>query len=432
MATLIPLYDYSMYKKIPNTEIFLVTDDCRSLLFAPLNEEIYSIDDVSAREIFLASSIDEVADDELRDFLRDMVEKSPRPDVSREELITKTTKLSLIPNNVCNLRCSYCYSSAGRNQSVIEPDKLMAALDWYIDKQRVGDSSLSIFITGGGEPLATWPITSMAIAYASQRAEAQKIPLYTSVITNGTLITSEKIDFLKNYHCKIGVSFDVLEDLQNLNRGQYEKVCEALQMLRNSGMRVMINTTITPSSVDKMGEIIDEVIEKYAFVEQFTMEPVTAAGLFKSAGELRRFYDIFFISYMEASEKAKKAALNLRFTFDDALRGVTKRHCPGKFALTPSGKISVCHLVSSPMEGRFSDCIYGEVSDKGVNIDLLRFDELYHRNVFSYQECNDCIAKWSCGGECMTRRATYPRKYLEEVCRFNRRIVETLIVRTVY
>ncbi len=418
-----------MYRKIPNTDLFLVYNNRGALLFAPLNEEIYTIDRESAHAILSASSIDAVADSELRDFLVQLVANAPLLSVTRDEPIEKTTKLSLIPNNICNLKCSYCYSASGRNQSVIDEGKLKIALDWFVSRERVGEKPLSIFITGGGEPLATWSTTSMAIEYASRLATGQGINLYISVITNGTLITDDKIQFLKRYGCKIGVSFDVLEDLQNLNRGQYEKVNNALKALHSSSLRVMINTTITPSSVGRIEEIVDTVIEKYPFVEQFTMEPVTAVQLFDSSADLRIFYDTFFDAYFKAKQRADEVGLNLRFTFDDALRGITKRHCPGKFALTPSGKISVCHLVSSPLEKRFDECVYGEIGEKGLYIDQEKFCGLYSHNVFAYPECTDCIAKWSCGGECFTRRSTYPQEYFTEICRFNRRIVEHNILK---
>ena len=162
------------------------------------------------------------------------------------------------------------------------------------------------------------------------------------------------------------------------------------------------------------------------------MEPVTSVGLFESAARLRSFYDDFFREYVLCSAMARREGIPLRFTFDDETRGVTPRHCPGKFCLTPTGKISVCHLVSSPREGRFSDCVYGEVTDDGqVRIGDGRFGRFYDRNVCSYTHCRDCFAKWDCGGECMTRRDTYPADYLDEVCRFNRRFVRYRLLKAI-
>ena len=135
---------------------------------------------------------------------------------------------------------------------------------------------------------------------------------------------------------------------------------------------------------------------------------------------MREFYDTFQTEYFQAKNIARNHGLNLRFTFDDAHRGITIRHCPGKLAITPSGKITVCHLVSSPHEPRFDECTYGMIADKGIVFDKAKFGELYDRNLFTYPECADCVAKWQCGGECLTRRSTYPVEYMAEVCRFNR------------
>ena len=44
-------------------------------------------------------------------------------------------------------------------------------------------------------------------------------------------------------------------------------------------------------------------------------------------------------------------------------------------------------------------------------------------NLFSYERCQDCFAKFSCGGECMTRNTIYPASYMEQVCKFNRRFI---------
>ena len=126
---------------------------------------------------------------------------------------------------------------------------------------------------------------------------------------------------------------------------------------------------------------------------------------------------------MKSKEIADKNGVPLRFTFDDDFRDVTVRHCPGKFCITPQGEISVCHLVSSPKETRYKDCVYGVVEESGVKIDKEHFNRLYSVNLFSYERCNDCFAKYCCGGECMTRNAIYPADYMEKVCDFNRRFV---------
>jgi radical SAM protein with 4Fe4S-binding SPASM domain len=79
--------------------------------------------------------------------------------------------------------------------------------------------------------------------------------------------------------------------------------------------------------------------------------------------------------------------------------------------------------VSSPKEERYRECIYGKIENGVLEIDKKRFNQLYSINLFSYDRCRDCFAKFCCGGECLTRNTTYPANYMQEVCNFNRRFV---------
>ena len=415
-----------MTYRIPNTETFIVDyNEQSAICYSPLKEEISLIDAPTAS--ILCSGQPSYFDDELRNFLDELITDSSKNKILSRRRIRKETKLSLIPNSICNLACSYCYSAAGRNQSRLSIDNLETTLDWFINKQRIDGDSISIFITGGGEPLATWDITSHAIYTAHELASNRGLKLYVSLITNGTLLDEEKIKFLKKYGCPVGISFDVLEDIQNANRGKYNTVRRNIHRLLEEGMKVMINSTVIPSSVSRIAEAVETVVREYPGLAQYTVEPVTGTGLFGSPKDMRIFYDTFLNEYFRAKDIAVSHGLKMRFTFDDSLRGVTSRHCPGKFTLTPSGHISVCHLVSSLREDRFGECTYGIVADGKLTIDDDKFDRLYAHNVFEYQECADCIAKWSCGGECLTRRSTYPPEYMAEVCRFNRKVVRRLL-----
>lgn len=423
----IPLDPYFiMNHHIPDTELFIVERDKQAAIcYSPLKDEICLIDIESAQKLYTLPP--HLYDEELRELIKEI--DSPVPEFCKTRIpdIQATTKLSIIPNNICNLTCSYCYSAKGRNNLKLNIDQIDTALNWFIDPSRIDGDFISIFITGGGEPLATWDITSHIITDSRKRADQQGLKCHISVITNGTLVTDDKIQFFTDHGCSVGVSFDVIEDVQNSNRGKYDLVKKNIKSLLAAGLRVMVNSTIIPSSVGRMTQAVNEVIAEYPGLAQYTMEPATGTDIFGSPEAMRNFYDTFLYEYFQAKAIAKKHGINLRFTLDDSLRGITTRHCPGKFVLTPTGHISVCHLVSSPMESRFGDCIYGKINDGNVDIDAGKFQSLFDRNLFAYEECADCIAKWSCGGECFTRRNTYAPEYMAEVCRFNRNVIELLL-----
>lgn len=390
-------------------DLDLDNDDKINIVYSPLNDEIALCGKEDLDEVL--ATMDPIGN------VDDFVQSND---------VIKMTKMSLMPNLTCNFKCTYCYSAHGRSNGVsVDWIKVKVALDFFINQNRIKPQPLSIFISGGGEPLLSFDdILKPAIIYAGERARQQDFSLHISVVTNGSLLSENIARFFSENNVSVCVSFEVLADLQNAQRGHFDKVDSNILMLHRHGVRVMINSTVTPLSVNRMPEMANRVKERYPFVRQFTMEPVTSSELFASASEVRKFYADFFINYITA----KSILPSLRFTFDDALRGLTIRHCPGKFCVTPTGHISGCHLCTSPKEGRWDRCVYGQITDKGVEIDREKFARLYSVNVLSYPECRDCFAKFSCGGECMARRDTYPPEYIAEICNFNRRFVKHLLI----
>ena len=393
-----------------------------AILYAPLCDQIALVDRKDEYLIRQYLENGSPIQPELKDLVDEM-KASGTPRVVDTPDISKTTKMSLLPNLTCNFACSYCYSAKGRSSTVISWEKAKIALDFFINPDRIRPQLLSLFISGGGEPLISWDVTRKCIQYAATRCREFGFTIHISVVTNGSLLNEQIAEFLHEYNCSVCISFEVLPHLQELQRRNYDLVDCNILLLHKLGVRIMLNSTITPVSVAYMQEMVQTVINRYPFVVQYTMEPVTSVELFENADALVAFYDAFYNEYLKAKQIAKTCSLPLRFTFDDSLRETTIRHCPGKFCVTPQGTISICHLVSSPKEARYDSCIYGKIDETGVKIDYQRFKELYSVNLFSYERCQDCFAKFSCGGECMTRNAIYPASYMEQVCKFNRRFI---------
>lgn len=426
-----------MMMKIAQKEIYLLpagrmidaADNDFYILYAPLSQDICFIEARDAEA--LRAALEQgtaIADDGLKELADSLAAAGAVPAAPLPHP-RQTERMSLMPNYTCNFSCSYCYSAKGRSAKQIEWAKAKAALDYFIDTDRIAVSQpLSLFISGGGEPLLSWDVVSRAIDYARERAGQQGFTLRISLITNGSLMTVEKAEWLKKRHCDVCVSFEVLEDLQNGQRSHYGKVCQALHLLDKAEVSTMINATITQVSVGRMVEMTAEVIKSYPFVRQFTMEPVTSVSLFPSADSLRQFYDTFIAQYIEAKRLARRHGLRLRFAMDEALEDTVVRHCPGKFCLTAEGTFTACHLATSPKEERYAKCVYGKVTDEGcVEIDDDKFQQIFNDNMLARHRCDDCFARWNCGGECMARNDTYPREYMEEVCHFNRQWLTYLL-----
>ena len=160
-------------------------------------------------------------------------------------------RMTILPNNVCNFRCSYCYSAHGRTGKVISPKILKAALDHFIDNRRVDTSKqLTLSILGGGEPMVSWDLTKFIVEYGSERAKAMGFkPLEITLVTNGSIMTQEMIDTIKKHKIIVSVSFEILEEIQNLQRGHYDVVSKNINRMIAEGIRPALRACITLRSL---------------------------------------------------------------------------------------------------------------------------------------------------------------------------------------
>lgn len=332
-------------------------------------------------------------------------------------------KLSVLSNYICNLSCVYCYSAKGRSDKEISSRHMSSAINYLIDGASEGES-LSLFFSGGGEPLLSWKIIKPVLTTAIDKARDKGVILQIHFMSNGTVYTSEIADFLRDNHISLCISFEILKDLQDCIRGNYARVKTNILRYLDNGNTLYISSTITPTSVKCLPEMITEVAEKYHGVRTVTMEPVTGPELFESQSAMASFYEIFDEKFIIAEEIAHQCGIVLNTSTKNITEHFVERYCPGKLCLTPNGTFTICHCASSPLEERYDKCKYGFIDEKGgIHFDLDKFSELISINHSYYEECADCFAKVHCGGECMTRRDTYPKEYMNVVCERTRRLV---------
>ena len=338
--------------------------------------------------------------------------------------------MSILPNFICNLHCAYCYSAKGRSNLQIDQKVLTSALNFFIDPSRISGRNLSLFISGGGEPLVSFDTVRFAIDYSRKRAIEKGFMLDIMLMTNATLVTPKIAGELKKQNVNVGVSFEILKDIQNLQRGKYDIVDENLRTLLNAEVAPSISSVITPNNVNRMDEMIDIVIDRYQGVRHLNFDPAMSGDLFKNTQELDVFYDDFLRSFFKAKSKCTQHGITLDCNVIRKAEKIFPRYCQGKIALTPEGKFSICHSISSPLESAYNNAIYGEISPDGsVFFDLKKFSDLIDPKNFLLPQCEECIARWHCSGGCMMYRGNYDNERFGAVCRFTAKAIVEILLR---
>jgi Fe-coproporphyrin III synthase len=155
----------------------------------------------------------------------------------------------------CNLHCVHCYTDSH--------DKLYPG-ELTLEEAKVMIDDLAAFgipalLLSGGEPLIRPDFFDLA-RYARSKG------LRLTISTNGTLITPEKAQWIKDTGFSyVGISFDGLGEVNDKFRGKKGAFEAALKGLRNCqavGQKVGLRFTLTRRNYESLDEIFDFIEEE--------------------------------------------------------------------------------------------------------------------------------------------------------------------------
>lgn len=167
--------------------------------------------------------------------------------------LNNLTSAYFILTERCNLKCKYCFVKQNARDMTL--DIAMDSVAFLIkNAEECGDIPSIVFF--GGEPLLRWdeiivPITEYV------RHEYKK-PFNLSVTTNGTLLTEDKIKYLKDNGFSFLLSIDGNEKSQNFNRpyhngrGSFDKLNNVLSYVTNYYPDLIFRGTIHHESVNTL------------------------------------------------------------------------------------------------------------------------------------------------------------------------------------
>lgn len=328
-------------------------------------------------------------------------------------------QIDILCNYTCNFKCVYCYSAAGRSNGEAKFEDIKAVMDYLFLSGRKQDNPYIINFSGGGEPLISFDLIQKTIEYIHSIADNTEYRYNIGLVTNGSLITPEIIDYFTERKVDMAVSFEILKDLQDKERGSYDKVATNIDMMLNRGFSFGIRTTFTPESVGRMLEMIEEVHARFPRLKKVVFDVVLAPSLFATPDALKAYYDTFVSEYYKAKALAKDYGITLESIAVETLSMVRDRTCEGKVVLTPSGTISSCARVSSPKESLYGHYIYGKVKDGVLSFNQQTFNDIIHtHNIYTQAECANCFARWNCGGGCKLFHNSFEEEYKAVRCDF--------------
>lgn len=352
----------------------------------------------------------------------------------------KPLRLTIFPTNRCNLRCIYCYASAGDFKPMkIKWSYVTTAVDFVV--RNLKESNVDTFklgFHGGGEPLFEWALIKKIVAYAEKICHENSLKLTVDSATNG-LLSVNKLEWIVKHFASLNISFDGNAFSQNYHRplpsgaGSFEYVDRTMKYLDSKDFRYGIRSTISSTTLDQMEESLRFIISNYK-VKHIHFEPLANTGRCLTNKTLS--IDLFRFSeeFAKCEEIAMRAGVYLTYsgcrfdTLSNAFCGVS---CDN-FAVTPDGYIASCFEVTSAEDPRSEKLFIGKISEEGeIIIDQEKRNYINFIRVNNLEYCNDCFAKWHCGGECITKLGhdDYLGPRGNERCQLNRDLIRKNVIK---
>jgi len=319
---------------------------------------------------------------------------------------TQLKDVVLNVSQVCNLNCVYCYAvDLNQKKNLMSTGTLDKVLDQIFSACPDGLDSLKFL---GGEPTLAFP----AIEHAVQRTTAfyeQKgvAPPVFVVVTNGTKLSNEQIDFLSRSKFNILVSLDGPGEIHDSLRptlggqGSYDKALDTIRRLLDANCDVAIEAVYTSVHFER-GISVSDLMDHFLDLGVREMQITIALGKWHGVGQ----YDKLEALAQDFASCAKRSIESMgtddpfllrgiRFVVENFIRKDVKEHVCGAgrtfMAVNYDGEAYPCYLLEK------ADTSYGIVGESYDETSRKEIAVRFELNAKAYHEaCRKCWANEIC------------------------------------
>ena len=169
--------------------------------------------------------------------------------------------IQIHPTLRCNLRCLHCYSTSSPEQATtLSLDTLCQALS---DARAEGYNAVGV---SGGEPLI-YPALPELLHHA------HSLGMFTTVTTNGLLLSQKRLEALRGAIDLMAISVDGVPESHDRMRnkaGAFNKMKEKLQLVRDAGIPFGFIFTLTLYNLHELEWVAAFAVEQGAELLQKT------------------------------------------------------------------------------------------------------------------------------------------------------------------
>lgn len=410
-------------------DLYIIPLSKGNLIYSPLRRGMFWANDEASQIVqhYLKGDKDSLvqADNPVVKYIKQLEKITVDVPQQDSEKFNKNS-LVVIPSQICNLACSYCYAhKAHAGEYIIDKSMLAMVYDYVL---RGKDKNKYFTFIGGGEPMTAWGLLKWSFDYITSHKANNNV--FFNITTNATLFNEDIISSVKRYGVHINVSSDILKEVQDMqrpfqnnNKSSFDIIHKNIRLLDENDIPYSIRSTITLNNVSLMPKMVQFAVENYHNLKSMHFEPVT--GHVKTGSE---YYNEYIDSFFQARIIAKSHGIDLHNSITRSVFNISERSCNGEMCITPTGHIVACHRVSSMKDSHFNEFCYGKVTETGIEILTDKYKNFLRLSNKKGKNCKQCFAHWHCTGICPIEQVTLTEEQLKSRCEFIREIIKKILL----
>lgn len=340
----------------------------------------------------------------------------------------------------CNLACKYCFASEGEyhgTRSMMSLEVGKKAVDYLIENSGSRKNLEIDFF--GGEPLMNFKVVKDIVEYAKSKEQHYNKRFRFTITTNGMLLSDEMITYINENMYNVVLSIDGRKSVHDAIRptpngkGSYDIILPKFLQVAESRNQTnyYVRGTFTHHNLDFTNDVLH--LADLGF-KQISVEPVVAPDNMPYAIKPE---DLPFVyeQYEQLAEKMLQYDSDSKgFNFFHFMIDLNQGPCVVKrmtgcgagseyLAVTPEGDLYPCHQFVG-IDGYKMGSVFNGIDRKDI------VEEFKNCHLFTKEECNECWAKFYCGGGCNANAYNFHgniHKAYEMACELEKKRVECAI-----
>jgi uncharacterized protein len=314
----------------------------------------------------------------------------------------------------CNLACRYCFEKApahSADRDMMSESVALKCIDFFermLSLNGASEDEEKSIIFYGGEPLLNYGTLLFSLREIRKRQEGDNAHwknVQLSLVTNGTLLTEERLAELNSLGLSIGISVDGPEEITNANRhhvggrGCFKEAKRAIDLCKSAGVEFSLSMTLSEAAVQRYSEVMEFIWDTTPKSVGFNILLGGSEGM--PDEEYSRRAAEFVLSAFEEFRKRgiyedrimRKVRAFTRsrvYPFDCGAAG------GNQVVFSPAGRVGICHGYLA--DKKYFPTTVDDASFKPGEDPV--FLEWARRTPLMMEACQPCEAMGICGGGC--------------------------------